>query len=411
VLHTFPLPIGLLYLGVNYSMGQERERDVVVVGAGPAGATAATVLAQKGYDVLLLDRNDFPRDKTCGDGIPAGAIEIMIRLGMADKIQRAEQRGEFYPLEKVRIYSPKGKMLQADLKDGDLGGRSYVAPRMYFDAVIQQQAVESGADFKQAFVKEPLLENGRVVGVQAQLNGDVKEIRSKVVIGADGVTSSIARTLRPKEQQHNDSHRAVALRAYIHDIEENPHEVEFYLYDEILPGYAWIFPAGKNMANIGLGMRLDVFRKNNYNLKNMLQIFLDMPQIKNRLKRGGELDGIKTWQLNFGSQKQLQHAYDGALLVGDAAGFINPLTGGGIHNGMISARLAAETIDEALKNGNTSQQELKIYEQRCHDAMWDSMRRSYFIQRWVLRFPSIADIFFSYAGEDGVLAKTFLDKL
>lgn len=217
--------------------------------------------------------------------------------------------------------------------------------------------------------------------------------------------------MRPKERQHVDSHRAVALRAYIQDIEEIPHEVEFYLYDEILPGYAWIFPAGKNKANIGLGMRLDIFRKANHNLKEMLQRFLDMPQIKKRLIRGGEVDGIKSWQLNFGSQKRLQHTFNGALLVGDAAGFINPLTGGGIHNAMISADLAGETIDKALAKGDTSRDGLKIYDQGCHDVMWRGMRRSYFIQRWVLRFPSIADIFFSYAGEDGALAKTFLEKL
>ena len=392
-------------------MGQEHERDVIIVGAGPAGATTATVLAQKGYDVLLLDRDDFPRDKTCGDGVPAGAIEIMIRLGMGDKIQKAVERGEFYPLEKVRIYSPKGKMLQAALKAGNEGGRSFVAPRRYFDAVIQQQAVESGAEFKQGLVREPLLENGRVVGVRAQLNGHVEEIRSKVVVGADGVTSAITRALRPKEKQHIDSHRAVALRAYIYDIEEHPHEVEFFLYNEILPGYAWIFPTGKNQANIGLGMRLDVYRKNNYNLKKMLQGFMDLSQIKSRIIRGGELEDIKIWQLNFGSQKNLQNAYDGAILVGDAAGLINPLTGGGIHNAMISAGLAGQTIDEALQKGSTSRQELEVYEQRCHDAMWGSMRRSYFMQRWVLRFPAIADILFSYAGEDGSFAKTFLEKL
>ena len=158
---------------------------------------------------------------------------------------------------------------------------------MYFDALIQQQAVESGAEFKQALVKEPLIEEGRVVGVKAQLNGDVKEVRSKVVVGADGVTSAIARAFRPKEKQHVDHHRAVALRAYIHDIEENPHEVEFYLYDEILPGYAWIFPAGENKANIGLGMRLDVFRKHNHDLKDMLQRF---PGI------AADQEAIKTWR-------------------------------------------------------------------------------------------------------------------
>jgi len=392
-------------------MERERERDVIIVGAGPSGATAATILAQKGYDVLLLDRSDFPRDKTCGDAVPVGAIEMMISLGMGDKIRKAEERGEFYPLDKIRIYSPKGKMLQANLKEGDGGERSYVAPRMYFDAVIQQQAVESGAEFKKALVKGPLVENGRVVGVQAQLNGEVKEIRSKVVVGADGVTSSIARALRPKDKQHVDSHRAVALRAYIHGIEENPHEVEFYLYDEILPGYAWIFPTGENMANIGLGMRLDVFRKHDYNLKNMLQQFMELPQIKRRLKNGVELEDLKTWQLSFGSQKALQYAFDGALLVGDAAGFINPLTGGGIHNGMISAKLAGQTIDESLTNGNTSREALEIYEQRCHEAMWDSMRRAHFIQRWVLRFPTLADILFTFSGQDGALARTFLEKL
>ena len=137
-----------------------------------------------------------------------------------------------------------------------------------------------------------------------------------------------------------------------------------------------------------------------------------MPQIKKRLKRGGEVDGIKIWQLNFGSQKKLQHAYDGALLVGDAAGLINPLTGGGIHNGMISACLAAETIDEALKKGNTSLQELQIYEQRCHEAHVERYALCLISSNvGCLRFPALADIVINYAGEDGALAKTFLEKL
>jgi menaquinone-9 beta-reductase len=392
-------------------MGDERERDVIISGAGPAGATTATLLAQKGYDVLMLDRYDFPRDKACGDGIPAGAIEIMVKLGMKNKIDKAVERGEFYRVDSVRILSPKGKMLRAPLVEGKEGGRSYVAPRYYFDAVIQQQAVESGAEFKQGLVKEPLIEDGRVVGVQAQFNGSVKELRSKVVVGADGVTSAIARGLRPVERQHNDVHRAVALRAYITDLEEIEREVEFYLYDEVLPGYAWIFPAGNGKSNIGLGMRLDVFRKGGHNLKDMLRDFLELPQIKPRLMRGGEVEKVKIWQLNFGSQKKLQHSFDGALLVGDAAGFINPLTGGGIHNALISSNLAGQAIDEALQIGDTSRESMLIYETQCHEAMWKSMRRSYFIQRMLLRLPTLADVFFSHAGEDGALARTFLEKL
>ena len=389
----------------------ERERDVIVSGAGPAGATTATILAQKGYDVLLLDRQEFPRDKTCGDAVPAGAIELLWRLGMKDKIERAVDRGEFYPLKGMRLFSPRGYELAAEFNTGKEGSDSYVAPRLYFDATIQRHAVDSGAEFRQAQVKEPIVEDGRVVGVRARDNGSVKEFHAAVVVGADGVTSPITRNLRPSEKQHVDKHRAVALRAYIDDIEEFPHEVEFYLYKNILPGYAWIFPTGKNKANIGLGMRLDHFREKDKNLQEMLQDFLDMPSVKKRLKHGGQLHDVATWQLNFGSQENLQNVYDGAILVGDAAGFINPLTGGGIHNALVSADLAAQTIDEAFTAGDTSRNTMGIYEQRIHDALWESMDRSFFMQRWFLRLPFIVDLLVRLMKENSILAKTFLTKL
>jgi len=387
------------------------EHDVIVVGAGPAGATAAVELAQRGYDVLLLDRNDFPRDKTCGDAIPLGCIEILNRLGMRDKIAAAEQRGEFYPLLHMRLVSPKGHLLHADFQDGQPGERSYVAPRLYFDAVIQRHAVDCGAQFLAADVKEPIIENGHVRGVRARVNGHVQEFRAQVVIGADGVTSAVMRHIRPEANQHVDGHRAVAVRAYIEDLELYPNEVEFYLYKEFLPGYGWIFPAGDNLANIGLGMRLDLFRSLKKNLKKMLRDFLAVPTIKKRLKRGGVVRDIAIWQLNFGSQKHLQHVFDGALLIGDAAGFINPLTGGGIHNGMLSAELAAQTIDQALQKGDTSREAMQEYAARCHDVMWEGMRHSYFIQRWLLRFPFLVDFLIHRLDQNSSLAKTFLSKL
>ncbi len=132
------------------------------------------------------------------------------------------------------------------------------------------------------------------------------------MVGADGVTSAIARGLRPSDRQHVDVHRAVALRAYITDLEEIEREVEFYLYDEILPGYAWIFPAGMARLILVLACALMYSAKVIIILKDMLQDFLDLPQIKPRLKRGGEVEGVKIWQLNFGSQKKLQHVFDGA---------------------------------------------------------------------------------------------------
>jgi flavin-dependent dehydrogenase len=206
-------------------------------------------------------------------------------------------------------------------------------------------------------------------------------------------------------------HRAVALRAYIEDIEIYPHEVEFFLYDEILPGYAWIFPAGDNVANVGLGMRLDVFRRHKRNLKKMLRDFLDMPAIRARLNNGTAPRDVATWQLNFGSQEQLQHTFDGALLVGDAAGFINPLTGGGIHNALISAVLAAETVDDALRRGDVSRESLQVYEERCEAAMGPGMRKSFFYQRFLLNYPTVVDWLIRFLGRHGGIAKTFVSKL
>lgn len=392
-------------------MNNSNERDVIVVGAGPAGAMTATILAQKGHDVLLLDRYDFPRDKVCGDAVPGGAIERMWHYGMKDKIDTAVARGEFYELNKLLIVSPRGYEISAEFVDSTEGADSYVAPRMYFDHVIQQHAIDSGAQFCVAQAKEPLIDDGKVVGVRVRENGTTHDLRAKITIGADGVTSAIARSLRPKQEQHDDHHRAVAIRAYIEDIEEFPNEVEFYLYKDILPGYAWIFPLGENKANIGLGMRLDHFRKYNKNLEKLLRQFLDMPAIKKRLLRGGELKNIASWQLNFGSQPRMKHVFNGALLVGDAAGFINPITGGGIHNSIISAELAANVVDDALKSGDVSYEGMKVYEQLCHDEMWNGMKSSHNMQKWFMHFPWLVDILVRFGNQSQSLTQTFLSKL
>ncbi len=387
------------------------EHDVIVVGAGPGGATTATALAQRGHDVLLLDRQEFPRDKICGDAISQGCIRIMNDLGMADKVRDAVARGEFHQLEGLRLIGPSGQLVESDFQSGPNGEESYVAPRIYYDAVIQQHAIDSGAQFRQAEMKEPIIENGAVVGVTARVDGEVKAFRSRVVVGADGVTSTIMRTLRPEAKQHEDKHRAVALRAYIKGLDLYPNRVEFFLYNDILPGYAWIFPISDDEANIGLGMRLDRFRNLKKNLKKMLQQFLEMPAIRERAKNGTDIRDIASWQLSFGSQKNLQHAFDGALLVGDAAGFINPLTGGGIHNALISGILAADTITEALRSGDTSREGLKIYEQRCHKEMWSEMRKAYFYQLILLNYPGVVDNLIKYLGRHGGVAQTFISKL
>lgn len=391
-----------------------REREVIVVGAGPAGATAATILAQKGHDVLLLDRQSFPRDKICGDGIPSGVVRIMNQMGMRAKVLAAEANGDFNPIKQVRLVSPKGFVMDTPLRD-DAEAHSYVAPRIVIDTMLQRHAVESGAEFLSAQVQEPLLENGQVVGVRAKVgeNGrsHPQDLRARLVIGADGVTSAISRALRPRQAQHQPEHKAVALRAYIEGIEEVPNTAEFYLYEDISPGYAWIFNLGSGRANIGLGMRLDQFRQVKRKLEDLLKEFLAMPQIDRRLTQGGRLHDVATWQLNFGSQAGLRFAFPGALLVGDAAGFINPITGGGIHNGMISAELAAKTAHEALTAGSVALSQLRVYEQRCQRVLLPGLYRSYKHQLILQRFPALIDFLIRQGRQNSHIVQVFLTKL
>ena len=186
--------------------------EVIVVGAGPAGSTAAILLAQKGRKVLLLDSQSFPREKVCGDGIPPGTMQILYDLGLRDKINPAE----FYPINGMRFMTPGGQILDTSFKS-KTNNDFYIVPRLKFDYLLQQHAIKSGAKFREARVNNVLWENGRVIGVRAIIGGEQKDIFARVVIGADGATSTIARNLCKKIP--GSIHRLVAVRAYIEGIE------------------------------------------------------------------------------------------------------------------------------------------------------------------------------------------------
>jgi menaquinone-9 beta-reductase len=388
----------------------ELNAEVVVVGSGPAGAFTAALLAQQNHDVLLLDKDDFPRDKICGDALPAKALELLYNAGMGEAIDAAIAGGKMYPLNFMRLVSPKGYQRTYPLTKSAGGFSAAVAPRIFFDALIREEAIRAGAKVHRATIEKPIIKNGLVTGVRVKNGRASTEIRAKIVIGADGVASNIARALR-EGKRHARGHRAIALRAYAENIELYPQEVEFYIYDRILPGYAWIFPLADNRANIGLGMRLDHFQNEPRNLKEMLDLFLNLPLIKPRLKQGFKIDNLASWPLNFGSQKGLQFAFPGALLVGDAGGFISPLTGGGINRSLLSGQLAAEVVHQALIKADPSLNTLAQYEALCRDQLLKSLRKTHYLTNTLFRFPGLVDFFVHRLNDRNPLAKTFTGKL
>ncbi len=385
------------------------EREIVVVGAGPAGSITAALLARQGHDVLLLDKSDFPRDKICGDALGSRVLDLLENACIKGISEMYYPQGNFYPLHEMCFVSPKGYKVVVPLQKSENLLRPAVASRFVLDNLIQKHAIKMGAEFQRIKVDEPLIEKGKVVGVKATCQGESIEVRSSFVIGADGARSVVARSLR-QEARHQDGHRAIAIRAYAEGIEINENLLEFYFYKDISPGYAWIFPRGEKTANIGLGMRLDHYRRISRNLKQMLDDFISIPDIKQRVHKGMIIRDKAVWPLNFGSQKGLKYAYNGALLVGDAAGFVNPLTGGGINASLLSGQFAAEIIHRAIKSQSYSLTKLQEYEKLCRQHILNNTRRAYHLQRLFSRFPLLVDLVIKYLPLDNLLIKTLVSK-
>jgi geranylgeranyl reductase family protein len=362
--------------------------DVVVVGAGPAGSTAAAALARRGRDVLLLDAASFPRDKPCGDGVPPGTVAILHDLGLGDELRSAT----FAPVHAVRLVSARGRDFRLDFTPKRPDAGFLVAPRVQFDDLLRRHAIASGARFEQARVRAPLLDGGRVCGVIARTNGAEREIRARLVIGADGATSVVARSL--PRRRAPESERGVAIRAYLDGIETIPSTVEFHFCSSFAPGYGWIFPLGERRANVGVLLRTDRFKHRGSPLTTLLDEFLASPDVRRRLEPGARPVDAASWQLPYATPSSGSRVVNGAVLVGDAGHFVDAVTGEGIHHAVVTAAIAAAVADEALSTPDRAAGILATFDSRCERAIGPLIRRSYRAQKYVVSHPGLLELLF-----------------
>ena len=285
--------------------------DVAVVGAGPAGAAAAVGALHRRPDarVLLLDRSDFPRDKSCGDGIAPHVVDVVRALGAPDPTEG------FAPVHRLHLVGPRGASVARTMRRP-----TKVVPRTVFDARLVSAAVAAGAVLRRHTVRALDVRNDLVV-----LDG---EIVARAVVGADGVNGTVRRSLGLAPNP--PCAMAVALRAYAPTPAGHEDEQYMIMSGSGWPAYAWSFPIGDGTANVGYGMVLEGGDVSRTRLEHELHRLL--PELS-------ELRDARAHRLPLSTARPRQP--DGrVVLAGDAASLINPFTGEGIYYAVRSGSTA-----------------------------------------------------------------------
>lgn len=354
--------------------------DAIIVGAGPGGSTTATVAARQGLNVLMLDKDIFPRDKVCGDAISGKSVDVLRELGLLDQLVRDESLDSWG----VTFSGPSGSEVAIPFSKMDAPvAPGFISQREVFDEILFRMAVDSGVRVWQNATVESLLldENGKAHGVRLRRSGmEPQDIHAPLVVGADGAYSVVARDLGMK--QLSEKHYCAGLRVYYEGV-TGFHEknfIEIHFVDESIPGYFWIFPLPNGRANVGIGMLSDVVKKQDIKLKPLLGRLIEHPRFRDRFASARALGPIRGWGLPLGS-KPRKMAGGGWMLVGDAASLIDPFTGEGIGNAMVSGWRAAEWAVRAKEAGRYDAAFLAGYEKSVMDRLRGELRLSHMMQR------------------------------
>ena len=324
--------------------------DVLVIGGGPAGASAAYWLARYGHDVTIVERKTFPREKTCGDGLTPRAVHQLNEMGLGDQLTK------FHRYNGLRA-TGMGRQIELQWPSHPVYPQyGYVVRRRELDTMVAHNAVAAGATLLEGHeALQPIVDRGFVRGAIVQSpTAEPTEIRARYVIVADGANSRFGRSLgtfRTREWPYG-----TAIRTYW----ESPRHAEPWIESALdvkdrngnpMPGYGWIFPVGDGTINIGVGL-LSTFREfKSVNTTHLLdayahqvadrwEIDADHPECKatsGRIPMGGSV-GPK--------------AGPSYLVIGDAAGSVNPFNGEGIDYAYETARMAAAVLHEAIDAGD-----------------------------------------------------------
>ncbi len=319
---------------------------VLVVGGGPAGASAAYWLAHAGSDVTLVERKEFPRDKTCGDGLTPRAIRQLLDMGFDFDVT------EFHKITGLRSYAGPDLMLEVDWPQHsrfpDWGG---VIRRRDLDEQVARLADKQGVKVLQKTEAKPVIDDGRLAAVELTHAGETERVTPDMTVIADGSLNRFGRDLGTSRRK--DYPMGLAARGYF----ASPRSADPFLESQLdirddsgasMPGYGWVFPLGDGSVNVGVGLLSTFSRWKHVNTTKMMADYVDNSapdywDLGDHSKLTDPEGGKLTMSFSKGPL-----VGSNWVVVGDAAGAINPWNGEGISYGYETGRLAAQVVVEAL---------------------------------------------------------------
>ena len=329
------------------------ESDVIVVGAGPGGSATAKWLADRGLNVSLLEKSAFPRDKVCGDGLTPRATKQLIRLG----VDVSTDAGWVHNIG-LRTYAGRTEPFEFLWPElASFPNYGLTRKRGDFDEMLARLAVKAGATlYEETNASEPILDaaSDRIVGVRAK---DGREFRAPIVVAADGNSSRIALAMGLEKNKLRPM--GVAARAYFRSPSADSDFIEscLELWDgepgasNLLPGYAWMFPLGDGLINVGLGTVNSTATSQKMNGRKQLQTWLHGSTPRQwGLSPENQVGEIGSAALPMSFNRKPAYTR-GLVLVGDSAGMVSPFNGEGIPYAMEAAEMAADAIADAHGRG------------------------------------------------------------
>ncbi|MEO7983146.1 MAG: NAD(P)/FAD-dependent oxidoreductase [Bacteroidota bacterium] len=349
--------------------------DVIICGGGPAGSTCALALAGSGLKVAVIEKASYPRNKVCGDAIAAYVPKVLEAIHPKYK-QALEAFTEKTEVDTCRVVAPNEKYI--DIASAESG---YIIPRLQLDNFLYQLAAsENNISW---FLDHEIINVSIDPELQeTTITTPLAVFKSKVLIGCDGAHSITSKKLTGTQPDLN--HYSGAVRAYYKNVSSIPDKTyELHFLKNVLPGYFWIFPLKNNMANVGLCIPSYAVSKRKINLRQTMEdIIKNDPSIRSRFEKAELTGKIEGYGLPLGSRK-IPVSGDHFMLCGDAASLIDPATGEGIGQSMISGRYAGWQAIKCFKANDFSAAFMKQYDKQLYDKLWSTSRKSYLIQRYI----------------------------